>query len=611
VIREKQAARPVESLAQRVGRVALIELPAWQSLILAAAVGAIWASSIFDWSFISGRHAFWQFPEGTISGSDNDMAQVLIGYLYYVQGPWHLPLFYVSALGTPAGTNVIFLDVVPIVALIGKIVHSLTGTTINLYGVYLFLCFVLPGVMMTLVLIAAGIRYALAAIIAAIFANAMPALLWQWGHIALVAQFLLIGALALYLFSLKKSAWHSVATIWISYLGLAYLVNIYLFVMVGTVWLCAVIQRRLNGLATTRETLGTGTLTVALVTTVIALGGQFGGGTGLPFASGYGYYSMNLFSPVVPQDSGLLPRIGGPIDATGGQYEGFNYLGLGLLLASLLVLPAEVSWLSRNLRRHAVLLVAFAGMTAFAISHRVFAGSWLLFELPLPYYIVWGLGIFRASGRFFWLVAYAQMAIAIILGFRRAKPVMALCLVTAASLQLADVQPLREQIVASIAAGPGTEQLGRAEIARLIAAARQLEVVPSVQCTSERYVKDQRLLQKLRRANMDLMLAAARMNVPTNTVFSARPRVDLTILSLMRAPSRAVEMLIARRDQYCKQEIEDTRSGGRPGDLTVLLSDRPRPEEIMPGVICSPLSWARYCERSKSERPLHDTFRHS
>ena len=162
----------MESLAQRFGRSVLVELPVWQLLVLAAAVGAIWAASLFDWGFVTGRHAFWQFPQGTIGGSQNDMAIPLAAYLYYVQSPWHLPLFYVSALDTPVGTNVIFMDVAPIVALIGKLVYSLTGATVNLYGGYLFLCFALPGVMMTLVLIAARIRYALAAIIPAIFANA-------------------------------------------------------------------------------------------------------------------------------------------------------------------------------------------------------------------------------------------------------------------------------------------------------------------------------------------------------------------------------------------------------------------------------------------------------
>jgi hypothetical protein len=333
------------------------------------------------------------------------------------------------------------------------------------------------------------------------------------------------------------------------------------------------------------------------VTTVITLSGQFGAGTGPPFSTGYGLFSLNLLSPVMPQDSGLFPGLGGVIDANGYQYEGFNYLGLGLLLASLLVLPAEAGWLRRNLRRHISLLLAFAALTVFAVSHRVFAGHWLLFELPLPQYIVWALGTFRSSGRFFWLIGYAQMAIVIVLGFRRAQPVMALCLVGAAILQLFDVQPLREQIIASIAAGPGAGELDHGEVARLIARARHVEVVPSLQCSLD--LDHQR--EKMARANTDLMLVTARMNVPTNTAFSARHfgLFGVTFLDVMRAPSRAAEMLMARRDDYCEQEIEQARSGGRPGEVIVLLSDRPRTEEMAAGVSCSPLSWARYCEGSK------------
>ena len=518
IISEKQAARPVGDLAQHRGRVVFVELPTWQLLILAGGVGVVWAASLFDWSFVIGRHAFWQFPQGTIGGSQSDMATELVGYLYYVQSPWRLPLFYVSALGAPDGMNVIFTSSVPIVALIGKVVHSVTGATINLYGGFLFLCFALPGVMMTLVLIAAKVRYPLATVVAAIFANSMPALLWRWGHIELEAHFLLTGALALYLFSVKKRSWRGLAVTWMVYLTLTFLTANYLFAMVGIVWLCAAIQRRLDGLATTREALGTGALTVALVTSVIVLSGQLSVGNGLPFSSGYGHFSMNLLSPVVPQNSGLFPWLGGVIDAD-FQYEGFNYLGMGLLLASLLVLPAEVSWLRRNLRQHVLLLVAFAALTAFAISHRVFAGHWLLFELPLPRFVVWALGIYRSSGRFFWLIPYAQLAVVIVLGFRRASPAMVLCLVAAAILQLLDVQPLREQIIASIAAGPGAAELDRGEVAHLVAWARYVEVVPSFQWDLSR---DQQQERRVERANMDLLLATASANVPTNTVYSGR-----------------------------------------------------------------------------------------
>jgi hypothetical protein len=234
---DKQATRAIESSAQWFRRVLFTELPVWQLLFIASAVGVVWAATLFDWSFVTGRHAFWQFPKGTVGGSGADMAQVLIGYLYYVQSPWQLPLFHVPAIDPPVGTNVISLDVVPIIALIGKLVYGLTGAIINLYGPYLFLCFALPGVMMALVLIAARIRYAFAAMIAAVFANTMPALLWQWGHVAHESHYLIIGALALYLFSLRRRVWRGVAAGWIGVLTLASLTNIYLFAMVGTVWL--------------------------------------------------------------------------------------------------------------------------------------------------------------------------------------------------------------------------------------------------------------------------------------------------------------------------------------------------------------------------------------
>jgi hypothetical protein len=584
---DQQTRGYLQSLPQRVGRIVLLELPMWQLLLVAAGVGALWAASLFDWSFVTGRHAFWQFPRGTIGGSESDMATYLVAYFYYVQSPWALPLFYVSALGTPGGTNVIFTDFVPAVGLVGKLVHSITGAAINLYGGYLFLCFVLPGVMMALMLIAARIRYALAAVLGAIFASTTPAMLWRWGHVPLQAHYLLIGALALYLFSLKKRAWRGLAATWVGYLILAYLTNIYLFAMVGIVWLCVLIQRRLDGLSTTPSAVGTGALTVVAVSVVIALGGQFGAGTPLPFDLSYGHLSMNLASPFVPQSSGLFPWGKRVIDATGGQYEGFNYLGLGLLLASLLVLPAEVGWLTRNIKRHAALFVAFVVLTAFAISNRVYVGHWLLFELPLPHYFPAIVGTFRSSGRFFWLICYAQIAMVVVLCFRHSQPLIAACLAGAAIVQLLDVQPLREQIIASIAERPDVTQLDPGQVTRLVLEARSIDVVPSFQCSN----REQEAL-----ANVQLMLATARANIPINSVYLARYNYGVSWRDLLRRPTR--ETLWARRDDYCEQEFEQARGGGGPGDVFVLLSHRPRLDEMVPGITCSPLSWARYCRRS-------------
>jgi hypothetical protein len=156
---------------------------------------------------------------------------------------------------------------------------------------------------------------------------------------------------------------------------------------------------------------------------------------------------------------------------------------------------------------------------------------------------------------------------------------------------LIDVQPLREKIIASIAAGPAAEELDRRQLAHLIAEARHVEVIPSYQCTDD---------WDLEAANMELMLAASQANVSTNTVYLGRQTYGLSLLEVLRAPSRAGEMYIARRDEYCDQEIQNARSGGRPGDVFVLLSNKPSLEEMARSVACSPLAWARYCERPKA-----------
>jgi hypothetical protein len=97
---------------------------------------------------------------------------------------------------------------------------------------------------------------------------------------------------------------------------------------------------------------------------------------------------------------------------------------------------------------------------------------------------------------------------------------------------------------------------------------------------------------------MELMLAAARANVPTNTVYLARQTYGLTLRDVLRAPTRGSELLDARRAAYCRDESERARTNLPRGEIRVLLAEPP-PQELAPGVTCSALSWARLCERSK------------
>jgi hypothetical protein len=60
--------------------------------------------------------------------------------------------------------------------------------------------------------------------------------------------------------------------------------------------------------------------------------------------------------------------------------------------------------------------------------------------------------------------------------------VIAGCLAGAAIVQLLDVQPLREQIITSIAERSDVTRLDPSQVARVVREARSIDVVPSYQC---------------------------------------------------------------------------------------------------------------------------------
>ena len=81
---------------------------------------------------------------------------------------------------------------------------------------------------------------------------------------------------------------------------------------------------------------------------------------------GFGYYSMNLLSPFL---GGSLIDV--PFRVAPGQYEGYNYLGLGVLLA--LLFPGQPMHLKASawLPLHWVLGLASYGLFAAAVVHAV------------------------------------------------------------------------------------------------------------------------------------------------------------------------------------------------------------------------------------------------
>jgi hypothetical protein len=155
---------------------------------------------------------------------------------------------------------------------------------------------------------------------------------------------------------------------------------------------------------------------------------------------GYGIYSMNLnalFNPILTK-SGIIPA---PLGQGEGQYEGDNYLGFGLLVLLVLLIPAIRAFCKNRPMAGHRWLIAGCGLLLFlAISYKVQLYNFTVFEYNPG--ITRRIGdTFRASGRLFWPCWYFLSFFLIWLLFQTRKNNAKYILVALAALQLYDLYP--------------------------------------------------------------------------------------------------------------------------------------------------------------------------
>lgn len=333
--------------------------------------------------------------------NQGDRSQHLVGWLFYRQGPWAWPLGANPDYGLEIANGVAYTDSIPLFAIPFKLLAPLLPTPFQYFGLWFLLCFVLQGVFAWQLMGLASARPAVRAFGAALFCLAPPMLARLPDHGALVGHWLLLAALWLHLGAVRRRAlWFPIL------LALAALTHAYLAVMVGVLWLADLVQRGLGRERTIPQLAGE--LAGGLLLGLLAMwqAGFFTIGRGLAGDGGYGRYRLNLLSLVDANGdwSHVLPDIP---DAT-GDYEGFAFLGAGLLGGAVLALV--LAWM-RGVRprlapRHFPLAAACVGLTVFALSNAVQIGLVGLPALPLPRLVLDLANIFQSSGRMFWPVFY-------------------------------------------------------------------------------------------------------------------------------------------------------------------------------------------------------------
>jgi hypothetical protein len=456
------------------------------------------AAVLFSPAVLLGTGGFWSAPNYP------DMQQHLSAARYFLHDSWRFPVFLTKLIMPPDGVSVVFLDVNPLFAFFAKLWFKLTGLTVNYFGPWIALCYALQGAAFLFLCRSLGLRGIVPAIVCTVIALSVPEFLYRYFHLNLLGQFLITLQLGLYFRAVRGGRYRAMS--WWA-LGLALitiLIHFYLFAMVAGIYAALLAEYALQRRGEIGTVLVHGAIFLAGTAALLVVSGYLHGVGG---STGFGYFSMNILSPFVPQDSGVLPFMHAMIDGTGGQYEGFNYLGLGILALFVIALVLYRRDLWAPALRYRFLLILMLAFTAFAVSFNPMIGDVALLHpsthaasstaaaaapsvaahpagigQKLHDLIFYPLQQFRSSGRFFWPVGYLMAAFGIVGVWRRIPGPTGLAVLSiAALLQFIDAGPLRHEMSAAIGA-PAVTPVGADPWVKMIAAHREITVLPSMDC---------------------------------------------------------------------------------------------------------------------------------
>ena len=415
------------------------------NLTFAALIGFLYSVWVMGPAPLNPRNINWLTPDG---------ATHFIGWELFRQDPkLHWPITFTDRIGYPQGESVALLDPNPLIAVLLKPVSRFLPEPLQYEGPeVVIICILQFFFALTLFRRLFG-PDPFKVVLPALFFLIAPPLTWRFvGHYAMANHWLLLASLVV--FCLVQREAPPPVSRFVAYaallVGLAVAINPYLTLQVLLVLAAALVSlvwRR-------RITIARAAVIVALLgVTGCVVASAFGliihGGRGYDMG-GYRTYSLNLLALFDPQVPGslLLPKMP---TAASGQYEGYDYIGLGVLLLAIISLPALIRQRQRfPFLQRRILLPLFGSclvLTVLALSTKITLGSFVLIDFDPHEKLTPYLGALRSSGRLFWVPYYVLLGAvlsATMLCFRRAWAVILMS--AAVALQIADTNPLRHWV---------------------------------------------------------------------------------------------------------------------------------------------------------------------
>ena len=330
---------------------------------------------------------------------EGDPATHWLGWQFFRHSPlFQWPIGANPNYGMDIGSSIVFTDSIPLLAFIFKPLNVFLPDTFQYIGLWVLICFSLQSYFGWKLLTLFTHDEWLPLIGSAFFTLA-PVCLWRLhGHYALFGQWVLLAALYFY-FTKNFSIFR-----WLGLLAAVTLINAYLLVMVFVIYSGDLIQRcwlKQMAIVKTVSNFLVGGICIAII---MWAAGYFMLGTGVGIG-GFGLYRMNLLSLIDPDD--IWSKLLRDHKGGSGDYEGFNYMGLGMLGLGLiagyeLLRNPKIGFKVKIIP----ILVISIGFFLYAISNHVAIGAHEIFSYYLPSITEPFTNAFRCSGRFFWPVYY-------------------------------------------------------------------------------------------------------------------------------------------------------------------------------------------------------------
>jgi len=418
-----------------------------QILLLGAIIGVIFFLICFGTASLDVTVDAW-IIEGHI---ERDITCDYASWINYRNSEWGWPLGVNKNMGYPYGNAIAVSGSgsAPVLAIILKAFNSVLPETFQLYGWWMLLCYLLQGMSAALLGSLFTKRAVSLAAISALF-TASPILGERaFRHITLCIHYLILFGLYLYI---QNSRGNSKGQWWkyVILTSVALTTFPYFYPILVAIIAASLLQtvRRPGGI---RRIVGYAISNTTIPFALAWICGLFYSKTSAA-REGYGVYSMNLNQPINPVSyKGIIwSRILKERPLVLAQYDGFNYLGFGIL-AALIVLPIACIVIWRRdvfkktlpvVRRHWILMLVLLGFTAYAVTNWAFFDEIELWNFRLPAIVGYVTGFFRSSGRIFYGTYYFLflLVVAVVCRLCRKKEGLAcLLLILILAVQLWDV----------------------------------------------------------------------------------------------------------------------------------------------------------------------------